>query len=436
MKPSQGPTIDASTDQLIHDVLAAGLTLLLIGFGVRGVLRLLQRSRPGLAIGVPVALAVALRIFAAAGVSLTPLAPGLRGGDEVLFAQQSAAIAHSSLASSEWASALTGKLYEFVIAVQARLLDSPDFALRLTEIGIAVLGLALLATAVYDLVGGRAAVIAAWMLAAEPSGIFFSSLLHKESNMFLAEGLVAFGGARMWKRGDLASLPILALGCLIAVATRPYAGWFLIAAAAAITLHAGLRATRRGEVSSLGLIAVVVLLGAISAPVVWQASSHQNLEQTVQASQDSNASDSANLSLEKVDFSTRGAVITNLPVRAWDITFKPYLWQLGSPSQRLGAIGGLVTLVVLALLGSALVRRRGEIFARAGPLVYLLAFLLAAYSLSTGNAGTGFRYRSHLLAVALCLLAAVRIWRAEREVASVPRALPDALPAARGYARS
>jgi peptidoglycan/LPS O-acetylase OafA/YrhL len=93
--------------------------------------------------------------------------------------------------------------------------------------------------------------------------------------------------------------------------------------------------------------------------------------------------------------------------------FKPYVWQWGSPSQRIGAVGGIVTLIILAFLIPAMVRRRGEIFARAGPLVYLFFFLLIAYSLSTGNAGTGFRYRTHLLAVALCLIAALREWRTQ-----------------------
>ena len=56
----------------------------------------------------------------------------------------------------------------------------------------------------------------------------------------------------------------------------------------------------------------------------------------------------------------------------------------------------MITLVLLFLLVRAVMGRRGEIFARAGPLVYLFFFLLIAYSLSTGNAGTGFRYRTHL----------------------------------------
>ena len=347
------------------------LTLLVVAYGLYLLVRLLARSRPGLAIGIPVALALALRLAAAAGVSLTSIGSQLRGGDEVLFLSDARRIAGTPLGTGDWTSALVSKLHEFVLAIQVWAIDSPEFVLRIGEIGLAVVGLVLLATAVYELAGARAAVVAAWFLALEPSGVFFSSLLHKESSMFVAEGLVAFGGARLWKRGDLASVPIMVAGCLVAVATRPYAGWFLIAAAAAIALHAGLRTTRQNEIRSLGLIAGVVLLVAITAPTVLEASSNENLEENVQQSQNANAADDANLSLERVDFSTREAIITNLPIRIWDVTFRPYVWQLDSASQRLGAIGALVTLVVLVLLVDALVRRRGEIFARAGPLIYL-----------------------------------------------------------------
>ncbi len=404
-----------TTDQTIYDLLTGAATILLVAYVLVALVRLLRRNRPGLAIGLPIAIAAGARMIAAAGVSLTSVGSELRGGDETLFLSEATEIAGSPFASTQWIDALTGEFHKFILAVQVWAFDSPEFVLRLAEVGIAVAGIALLATAVYELAGARAAIVAAWLLAIEPSGIFFASVLHKEAPMFLAEGLVAFGGARMWKRGDLVSLAIIAAGCLVGVATRPYAGWFLIAAGAAITLHAGLRTTRSNEVSALSLLAIVAIFAAIAAPVVLEASSDENLEENVQASQDANAADAdANLSLERVDFSTREEVITNLPIRMFDVTFKPFVWQLGSPSQRFGAIGGLFALAVLAVLIRTIWRRRGEILSRAGPLVYLGFFLLCAYSLSTGNAGTGFRYRTHLLAIALCLIATLWIWRTER----------------------
>ena len=55
---------------------------------------------------------------------------------------------------------------------------------------------------------------------------------------------------------------------------------------------------------------------------------------------------------------------------------------------------------------------------RAGPLVYVGFFTLIAYSLSAGNAGTAFRYRMHIVALAICLLVVLR----ELRTAPGPRA--------------
>jgi hypothetical protein len=405
------------TDQQIHDLLAELVTLCVVGWALFLLLKWLRRSRPDLAVGTPVAAAFGFRVIAALAVSSTGVAATLRGGDEVLFFFRSQYISGTQVLGSEWTSALTGKLYEFVFAGQIYALDSTQTVLRITQAGIAVAGLVLLATAVYELAGRRAALIVAWLLALEPANIFFSTLLHKEPNMMLAGGLVAYGGACMWKSAKLQYLWPITLGCLIAVATRPYAGWFLIAAGAAITLHVGIRARTQGA-GSLTLIAVVVLLGAISAPTVWKASTHENLTE-LQQSQNANASDSSNLSLERVDFSTRGAIITNLPQRTADVLTRPYPWQIGNTSQQLGLLGTIFAWTVLWLLALELWRARGHIMERAGPLIYVGFFLLVAYSLSAGNAGTAFRYRTHIVALALCALIVLRQLRTH------PAAIPE-----------
>ncbi len=86
--------------------------------------------------------------------------------------------------------------------------------------------------------------------------------------------------------------------------------------------------------------------------------------------------------------------------------------------------------MLLFLLVRAVMDRRGEIFARAGPLIYLLFFLLIAYSLSTGNAGTGFRYRTHLVAVAICVIVALWRLRPERARGAAPDRRPGGRPEA------
>jgi hypothetical protein len=396
------------TDQQIHDYLAGLVTLAVVSWLLYLLFRRLRRTRLDLAIGVPIAVALGLRILAAIAVSSTGAGASLRGGDEKFFLFESRLFDHTTFLGSDWTDALTKHLHEFVFAVQLRILDSPELVLRITQAGIAVAGLLLLATAVYELAGPRAGVIAAWLLAIEPSNVFFSTLLHKEPNLLLAGGLVAFGGACLWKTARLQYLWPIALGCLVAVATRPYAGWFLIAAGAAITLHAGLRSRHEGGARSLTFVALVVMLAAIAAPTIWKASTHESLQKNLQTSQTANAGDSSNLSLEEVDFSTRESIIVNLPKRVVDVMTRPYPWQLGNASQQLGLLGSLFAFTCILMLAWELLQARGHIMARAGPFVYLAIFTLIAYSLSAGNAGTAFRYRMHVVALVVCLLVVLR----------------------------
>jgi 4-amino-4-deoxy-L-arabinose transferase-like glycosyltransferase len=238
--------------------------------------------------------------------------------------------------------------------------------------------------------------------------------------MYLAEGLVAFGGAVLWKRGKLVAILPMILGCLIAMATRPYVGWFLTGAAAAIVLHASL--TRQRGLRSFALTATCVLLVVALVPVVWDQSSNEKLKE-LQLSQNANARDDSNLSLERVDYSTREKLIINLPTRIGDIISRPYPWQTENTSQQLGAIGTLVVLVCLALLAVAIARNRKQIMNMAGPLVYPAAFMLVAYAISAGNAGTAYRYRTHIVGLAVCLVMVLLAHRRQEQEgpARVPR---------------
>jgi hypothetical protein len=430
--------VPSLTDQQIHDYLAGLLTLAVVGWALYFLLRSLRRRRPNLAIGAPIAVGLGLRVLAAIGVSSTGAASTLRGGDENFFLFEANHLVNSSFFGSQWTDALTGKLYEWVFAAQIRVLDSPDLVLRITQAGIAVAGLALLAAAVYELAGRRAALVTAWLLTFEPSNVFFSTILHKEPNLLLATGLVAFGGACMWKTARLQYLWPIVLGCLVAVATRPYAGWFLIAAGAAIVLHIGIRSRTEGGARSLTFVALVVLLGAISAPTIWKASTHESLQKNLQTSQSANANDSSSLSLEEVDFSTREAIIVNLPKRIVDVTTRPYPWQLGNSSQQLGLLGTIFAWTCFWLLAVELWRARGHVMERAGPFVYLTVFTLIAYSLSAGNAGTAFRYRMHIVALAVCLVVVLRELRLHRvaEVQRAPAISREAAVPATGLARA
>ena len=155
----------------------------------------------------------------------------------------------------------------------------------------------------------------------------------------------------------------------------------------------------------------VVIAGFVAAPAIVQVTSKKSLT-TLQQSQNANAEAAGtvgnNLALEKVDYSSRGKVFANLPKRVLDVLVRPYPWQVSNPSQQLGAVGSLFALAVMLLLIGAVWKRRGEVLALSGPILYPMLFLLMAYALSAGNAGTGFRYRTHIIVLGIAMLMALR----------------------------
>jgi membrane associated rhomboid family serine protease len=78
-------------------------------------------------------------------------------------------------------------------------------------------------------------------------------------------------------------------------------------------------------------------------------------------------------------------------------------------------------LACLALLAIAIARNRKQIMDMAGPLVYPAGFMLVAYAISAGNAGTAYRYRTHLVGLALSLVLVLLAHRRE-ELARAARA--------------
>lgn len=401
----------ANTVEHIEGVLVATLV---VGFVLWFVFTRLARSRPDFRIALPLTVAFAIRLLAIAGISATGLESTLRGGDETTFLTYARFLASQPLGRGYLPHGIY-QLHVVLFALELKLGFLTVGAMRIVQVGIALTGVILMLAAVYDLADGRAARFAAWVLAFEPASIFFNSAIHKDPNMELAAGLVVFGGTMIWKRLDVRGILICALGGLIAVETRSYAGWFLVSAAVLLLFHAALRNMNR-PLRAMPLIYLVVIAGFIATPLLLQASSTKNLQQ-LQNSQNANAgalgtgttgSNSDNLALEQVNYSTRGAILRNLPKRMSELVLQPYPWQVSDTSQRFGAIGTLFAYVILILLVRYAWLSRGQIFPRAAPLLYPLFFLLVAYSLSVGNAGTGFRYRTHLTTLAVCAMAILR----------------------------
>ncbi len=402
--------------------------------------RRLRRRRPDFAVGLPLLVGFVLRLIAIAGISATGLGATLRGGDEDVFLSNA-----RHLADSAWGHGFIPHgpfpLHTVVFAIQMKLADFSEGAMRVTQVGIATLGILLILAAVHDLAGRRAAWVAGWVLAFEPASVFFSSALHKEPLMVLASGLVVFGATKVWRHLGLYGILLMGLGGLFAVWTRPYAGWFLVSASVLVILHAALRRMDR-PLKAMPLIYGVILAGFLAAPAVIQVTSEVSLTR-LQTSQDANVAgagqgtggaNTSNLALEKVDFSNRGAVIANLPRRVRDVVLRPYPWQLQNASQRLGAAGTLVAFAgLLALLRYAW-RNRGHVLERTAPLLYPLVFLLIAYSLSAGNAGTGFRYRMHLVTLGLAVMVILREHALGAAAAARQPAVRDSRPVRRAEA--
>ena len=396
------------------NVEGVAIVLMLAAYILWLLIRKLGRSRPGFGVGTPIAVGFAVRLAAIAGISASGLESTLRGGDERTFLTLARGLAagpigHGYLPHGPY------QLQTDLFALQLKLGFLSVGALRITQVLIAMTGLVLILAAVYDLAGPRAPRLAAWIFALEPASIFFNSALHKEPLMELAAGLVVFGGTMLWRKLDVRGILVCALGGLIACETRAYAGWFLVAAAVFVLLAAALRGLDR-PLRAMPLVYAVAIIAFVAAPAVLQASSKKNL-QSLQQSQNANAfaigtgtggPNSDNLALEKVNFSTRGQILKHLPTRVLDLIFRPYPWQLSDASQRFGAIGTLVAYAVLFLLLRYAWIARGAVFRSIGPIVLPLLFLLIAYSLSAGNAGTGFRYRTHLVTLAIAAMVVLR----------------------------
>lgn len=405
------------------------LSFLISAGALTFVLKRLQVRRPGFRVGTPLATAFGLRLLAIAGISSTGLQDSLRGGDEKTFMYWAHALADLPIGKAFFPHQPKFPLHTVTFAIQLKFGDFSDGALRVTQVGIALMGVLLIVAAVHDLAGGRAARITMWVLAFEPASIFFNSILHKEPLMDLAGGLMVFGGTKLWRRLDLSGLILMALGGFIAVTTRPYAGWFLVSAGVLIILHASIRRRDR-TLRAMPLVYAVIIAGFVAMPAIVQVTSHKSLT-ALQQSQDANASTAGiagnNLALESVNYSTRGHVISSLPKRIKDVLIRPYPWQVGNASQQLGAIGSLFALACFALLVREAVRRRRHLVAMTGPLLYVGFFLLIAYALSAGNAGTGFRYRTHIVVLAVAVLVSLRVGRAREEAVDEPASKP-ALP--------
>ena len=392
-------------DRQLFEAIWVGLYCVLLSWLIVALNRYARSSRPSLRIGMPLAVAASARVGVCILVSSVPSLASTRGTDEGLFLELARRLARSGdIASAfswniEGAQNLGGGLHVWLMAAQMRIADVPgDFHLRLVQIALAVSGIAILSFATYDLAGDRPARIVAWVLALEPSNVFFSSLLHKEAPLLLGEALTILGCVRMFRRRDPVAAGLMASGLAIATLTRPYVAFGLALACLLVSLHASLRRLgvpgRRSPALALATVTAVITTSAVGAVVAPRPGVFFN---HLQAAQNANTSDASNLRLAPVDFSTPEGLMTSAPRRMFDLLFRPYPWEIANVSQRLGVVGTLFGWFLLGTTAVLAARRPRLAVQRLPPLLYVALLLVVAYALATGNAGTGFRYRMHVL---------------------------------------
>lgn len=384
-----------SDDRLLYDVLTSAVALLVLAWFVVWLARVAARRRPGLQLGLALAVAAAARLATAALFAAVPSLQSLRGPDESSWLRLAERLTQDGGALGDMPRALIGNLHVAYMAVWQLLFDATtDYPLRVAHIALSIAAIAVVSVAVADLAGVRAGIVSCWILALEPSNIFFSGILHKEAPMLLGEALVILGSVRMYQRRDVSALSLMIVGVAIAGMTRPYAGAALAVACMGISMHAALRRLGPGRERAPRLAGAVIVVAVIS---ILAGPRPATVLAALQQSQNANVTDASNLRLEPIDYSSMGSTIMNIGSRVSAVLLQPYPWQAANTSQRFGVPGTLVAwALLLATLVLGAIRMRMAV-ARLPPLLYVLVMLTLAYALSTGNAGTGFRYRTHLL---------------------------------------
>ena len=265
------PVINATDSGLgvLAAILFVGVVLILSA-------RLMRRTRPEFAIGTALMVAFCIRLLGIVAINATGLGSSLRGGDETTFLNLAQFLSTQPLGRGDLPHSVY-QLQTVLFALEIKLGVINVSAIRVGQAGIALLGYVFMLAATYDLGGAKATRVAAWCLAFEPSSIFFNTEIHKEPLMELAAGLAAFGGVWVWKRLDIRGILICALGCLIAIETRGYAGWFLACGCVMMITHASLRNMQR-KGTAVTLVYAVMIAGAIAAPTILAATGGKNLK--------------------------------------------------------------------------------------------------------------------------------------------------------------
>jgi hypothetical protein len=402
--------------------------LMLLTALVVALVRRVSRRTPGLHLGWPLAAAVGVRLSSVILVAVVPAFGRLPGPDEKGYIRRAWHLLHDIHAEGAMPRALTHDLQIWMFAAEFKVIGphAGTFPVRVTQIAISVVAIAIVAIAVAELAGPKAALVAAWITALEPGGVFYSGLLLKEPVVLLGEALVVLGCVRMYTRRNPAAAGFMVVGLVPVALVRPHVAIALGVACLVTTLHAAAR-----HPGWTGRAVALVAVGGIAAAGIALAVPRlDRIRSNIQASQHANATDNSHLKLEPVDFSTWSGTARAVPQRTFEFLVRPYPWQVANMNQRFGVAGTLTCwALLLSTLVLALARPRSAL-RRLPPLAYVAVFMTLGYAVITGNAGSGFRYRVHVLVVLAACVGVLSARERRRQRAGPPPGQP-ARPAER-----
>lgn len=369
-----------------------------VALALRGGARALERRQPGLSIGRPLMVGFAVRIGAIGIAAVFPaFAIKLRTSDEAAFLASAKQLAALPFTNHGWPSLTVHWTHVVPWSLTIKLLGQVgEVPLRIEQIGIELGAIALVAWAAAMLGSARSGVIAAWILALEPTNAFFGTALHRESLFLLGEALVLVALTRMWLRGPSRGALIAAgAGVLLTYGTRSYMAFFIGIAIAAVLLSIVVRRRLGARTAVMVMIALTVVLGAAGMAAAPHVVPGQLAR--VQAVLDYPYPGFNNLQLPHSNVTTSSGLAHTVVARSFDLVTRPFPWQLGSLAQRAAVVGTLlwylliVGLVVLAFIAGS------RVYIRATPVVLLALTETVGFSLSLNNAGLGFRHRVSLV---------------------------------------
>ncbi len=361
----------------------------------------------------PICVGFILRLIAVGFAAAVPsIGHKLTSTDEAAFLATTRALSHLPLASGSWLSMSVHWTEVIPWALTLKVFGNVGpLPLRLEQIGLSLAAVIGISSTAGRIGGRRAGLIAAWILAVEPSSVYFAGLLHQESLSMVGEALLLAALVDAWIGDTRWWSPVVAgaAGLALIFGTRAYMAFFAGVAAILVLAGAGLcrnlGLSRGLAVLSAGTV-LVGLAGVVAAPHLVPGSL-QNLQHQLNLSYAG-----ANLPLPHATVTSSTGLLKTIVSRSVDLLVRPFPWQVGSSAQKAAVVGTLVW-YVLVLITVILTFQQG-LDDRLVPVLILSACETIGFALTLVDAGEGFRHRVNLvllLAVPLGVMLA-RWWSA------------------------